>query len=147
MMLVMVRVALHRRAVGSTVVVIVRGAPYLTLLRSSCRPVILLGVALRLASPFLPPLLLLMGWDPCALVGEVAVTSPSAHVVVSVVAASLGAGRRGGLVRGPRRRAGLLDRSQSTFSQAMWRRVTPTANRKKTQMVALKPLLTLQTDI
>lgn len=90
-MVVKMRVALNRGVISTTIAFVVRVwcSPYLSLLRPSWRPVILVGVAMWLISP-LCPLLLLVGMHPRALVREVAVVAPPTHVVMRVVAASLG---------------------------------------------------------
>lgn len=115
-MVVEVRVALNRGEVCATVAIIVRvwGSPYLALLRSPRRPFVLVAEAMRLVSPLTRPLLLLVG-HPCTLIGEVAVVAPTAHVVMRVVASSLGthlrADWRRGLIGCSRAGAGLLDGS------------------------------------
>lgn len=131
-MMVVMRVAFNRGEIGSTIAIVVRvwGSPYLALLRSSGRPVVLVAEAMRLVSPFARPLLLLLvGVHPRTLVREVAVVAPPAHVVMRVVTASLGpdlsANRRWSLIGCPRAGTGLLDGSQSTLPHAVWRSVTP----------------------
>lgn len=130
-MVVQVRVALNRREICTTVTIVVGmwGSPYLALLRPSRRPFILVGEAMWLVSSIAPPLLLLVGRHPTTLIREVAVVAPPTHVVMRVVAASLGsnliANRRRGLIGRSRRGAGLLDGSQSTLSHAVWRSITP----------------------
>lgn len=94
-MVVEVRVALNGGEVCSTIAIIVGvgGSPYLALLRPPRRPFILLGEAVLLASPLTTPLLLrllLVGRHPGTLVREVAVVAPPTHIVMRVVAASLG---------------------------------------------------------
>lgn len=130
-MVVEVRVALNRGKISTTVAIIVRvrGSPYLALLRSSGRPFILVGEAVRLISPLNGPLLLLVGKHPCTLIREVAVVASPTHVVVRVVAASLcphlSANWRWSLIGCPRVGAGLLNGSQSTFPHAVRRSITP----------------------
>lgn len=132
-MVVEMRVALNRGVIGTTVAIVVRvwGSPYLSLLRPSWRPFFLVGVAMLLISPLRPLLLLLLlvGMHPPTLVREVAVVAPPAHVVMRVVAASLGsnlsANWRWSLVGCARGGAGLLDGSHSTLSHAVWRSVAP----------------------
>lgn len=89
-MVVEMRVALNRGVISTTVAIVVRvwGSPYLSLLRPSWRPFILVGVIMRLISP-LRPLLLLVGMHPRTLVREVAVVAPPTYVVMRVVATSL----------------------------------------------------------
>lgn len=134
MMVVEMRVALNRGVISTTVAIIVRvwSSPYLSLLRPSWRPIILVGVAMRLISslrPLLLLLLLLVGMHPPTLVREVAVVAPATHVVMRVVATTLGpnlsANWRWSLVGCPRGGAGLLNGSQSTLSHAVWRGVAP----------------------
>lgn len=115
-MVVEVRVALDRGEVGAAVAIVVwvRGSPDLALLRPSGRPFVLVAEAVWLVSPLARPLLLLMR-HPCTLVGEVAVVAPPTHVVMRVVASSLGADLsanwRRGLIGRSRAGAGLLDGS------------------------------------
>lgn len=99
-MVVEVRVALNGGEVCATVAIIVRvwGSPYLALLRPPRRPFILVAEAMRLVSPLTRPLLL-MG-HPCTLIREVAVVAPTAHVVMRVVASSLGTHLRADWRRG-----------------------------------------------
>lgn len=129
-MVVEMRVALNRGEISTTIAIVVRvwGSPYLALLRSS-GPFILMGKAMRLVSPLSCPLLLLVGKHSCTLVGEVAVVAPPTHVVMRVMAASLGrnlsANWRWSLIGCPSVGAGLLNGSQSALSHAVWRSVTP----------------------
>lgn len=131
-MVVEMRVALNRGVIGTTVTIVVRvwGSPYLALLRSPGRPFILVAEAMWLVSPVTRSLLLLLvRKHPPTLVREVAVVSPPTHVVMRVVAASLGpnlrANWRWSLIGCPRVGVGLLDGSQSSLSHAMWRSVAP----------------------
>lgn len=126
-MVVEVGIALHGGDVGPSVTIVmgVWAPPDLDLLRPPGRPFVLVGKA-----PITRPLLLLVVGHPHARVGEVAVAAPPTDVVMGVGAASLGAdlsadGRRGSLTGRPRRRAGLLDWSQTGLSQAVRRRVAP----------------------
>lgn len=129
-MVVEMRVALNRGKISTTIAIVVRvwGSPYLALLRSS-GPFILMGKAMRLVSPLSCPLLLLVGKHSPTLVGEVAVVAPPTHVVMRVMAASLGpnlsANWRWSLIGCPSVGAGLLNGSQSNLSHAVWRSVTP----------------------
>lgn len=130
-MVMEMRVALNRGVIGTTVAIVVGvwAPPYLSLLRPSRWPFILVGVAMRLISP-LRPLLLLVRMHPRTLVREVAVIAPPTHVVMRVVAAAslasnLSANWRWSLIGCPRGGAGLLDGSQSTLSHAVWRSVAP----------------------
>lgn len=141
-MVVEVRVALNRGVIGTTVAIVVRvwSSPYLALLRSPWRPFILVGEAMWLVSPVTRPLLLLLllvGKHPRTLVREVAVVAPPTHVVMRVVAASLGpnlsANWRWSLIGCPRAGTGLLDGSQTTLSHAVWRSVAP--KKKKTDKI------------
>lgn len=126
-MMVEMRVVLDGWEISSTVAVIVRVwcSPYLALWRSSRRPIILVGETMRLVAPLTRSLLLLVGQHPCTLVREVAVVAPPTHVVMRVVAASLCPHWRWSLIGCPRVGTGLLDGSQSAFSHAVWRSVTP----------------------
>ena len=130
-MVVEVRVILDIGDVCAAIAVIVRvrGSPNLALLRPSGGPFILMGEAMRVVSSLTGPLRLLMGSHPRTLIGEVAVVAPPTHVVMRVVAATLGANLSAdwwwGLIGRPGARAGLLDGSQSTLSHAVWRSVTP----------------------
>lgn len=130
-MMVVMRVAFYRGEIGSTVAIVVRvwGSPYLALLRSSGRPLILVGEAMRLVSPLTRPLLLLVGKHPRTLVREVAVVAPPAHIVMRVVTASLGpdlsANWRWSLIGCSRAGTGLLDGSQSSLPHTVWRSVAP----------------------
>lgn len=129
-MVVEVRIALHRGEISSAIAIIVRvwGSPYRTLLRSS-GPFILMGEGMRLVSPLSGPLLLLVGKHSCTLVREVAVVSAPAHVVMWMMAASLGPNLRAhwrwSLIGCSSVGAGLLNGSQSTLPHAVWRSVTP----------------------
>ena len=91
-MVVVVRVSLHWGEVCSAITVIVRmwGSPYLALLRSSGRPFILVGKVMRLVSPLIRPLMLLVGRHPRTLVRKVAVVAAPTYVVMRVVASCLG---------------------------------------------------------
>lgn len=130
-MMVKMRVALDRGEISSTITIVVRvwRSPNLALLRSSGRPFVLVGEAVRLISPLSCSLLLLVGKHPSTLVREVAVVAPPTHVVMRVVAASLGsnlsANWRWSLIGCPRVGGRLLNRSQSTLTNAVWRSVTP----------------------
>lgn len=92
MVVVVMRVALHRGDVCSAITIIMRmcGSPYLALLRSSGRPFILVGEAMWLASSIICPLMLLVCRHPCSLVRKVAVVATATNVMMRVVAASLG---------------------------------------------------------
>lgn len=131
--MVEVSVALDRGVIGAAVAVVVRvwSAPYLALLGAS-RPLVLVDEAVRLVAPFGHPLLLLVGEYPSALVGEVAVVASSTHVVMRVVAASLGhnlcSDWRGSLIGCPCVGDWLLNRSYSSLSHVVWRSVTPKMN-------------------
>lgn len=113
MMMVVVRVAFISGEIGPAITIIVRmrSSPYLALLRSSGRPLILVREVLRLASPVTRPLLL-MWRNPPALVREAAVVTSPTVVVMRMVAATLGtnlsANRWRGLIGGPRCGVGLL---------------------------------------
>lgn len=128
-MMVEVRVVLNRGEVCTTVSIVVRmwTSPDLTLLRSSRWTFILVGEVSSLCCS----LLLLLVRHPCTLVREVAVVSSSTHVVMRVMSTSLCAhlctNRRWCLIGCSRARTGLLDGSQTTFSHAMWRSITPGA--------------------
>lgn len=134
-MVVEVRIALSRGEISSAIAIIVRvwGSPYLTLLSSS-GPFILMGKGVGLVSPLSCPLLLLVGKHSCTLVREVAVVSTPAHVVMWMMAASLGcnlsAHWRRSLIGCSSVGAGLLNGSQSTLSHAVWRSVTPEIKEK-----------------
>lgn len=138
-MVVEMRVALNWEF-GSTIAIIVRvwGSPYLALLRSSGMPFILVGKAMWLVSPLACPLLLLVGKHPATLVRKITVVAPTAHVVMRVVAASLGpnlsANWRWSLIGSPRVGAWLLNGSQSTLSHAVWRSVTPKEEKYKNKI-------------
>lgn len=127
-MMMEVRVILNRGEVCTTVAIVVRmwGSPDLTLLRSSRWTFILVGEVSSLSCS-----LLLLVRYPRTLVREVAVVSSSAHVVMRVMSTSLCAhlctNRRWCLIGCSRARTGLLDGSQTTFSHAMWRSITPRA--------------------
>lgn len=129
-MMVDMRAAINRRVISPSIAIVVRvwNSPYLALLRSS-GPIILLGEAMRLVYPLSRPLLLLVGKQSCSLIREVAVVAPPTHVVMWVMAASLGPNLSANwwwsLIGCPSVRAGLLMWSQSTFSHAVWRSVTP----------------------
>lgn len=118
--------ALDGRELGSTASVVLRvwASPHLALLGPS-GSFILVGEVMCLVSPLRGPLLLLVGMRPCALVGEVAVVSLSAQVVMRMVAASLRPDRRWRLIGRPTARSRLLYGSQHAFSHAMWRCVAP----------------------
>lgn len=89
--MVEVSVALDRGVIGAAVAIVVRvrSAPYLALLGAS-GPLVLVDKAVGLVAPIGHPLLLLVREHPSTLVGEVAVVASSTHVVMRVVAASLG---------------------------------------------------------
>lgn len=86
-MKVEMRAALHGRDIDAAVSIILRvwSPPHLALLGSS-RSVVLVGEAVLLASPLCWPLL----EHPCTLVWEVTVVPLSPHVVMCMMAASLG---------------------------------------------------------
>lgn len=90
MMVVMMRSALNRVVIGSTIAIVVkvRGPPYLPLLGSS-GPFILVDEAMRLVSSLSWPLLLLVGKHSCTLISKVAVVALPTHVVMWVMATSL----------------------------------------------------------
>lgn len=140
-MVVEVRIALNGGEISSAIAVIVRvrGSPYLALLRSS-GPFILMGKGMRLVSPLSRPLLLLVGEHSRTLVREVAVVSTPAHVVMWMMAASLGpnlsAHWRWSLIGCSNVGAGLLNGSQSTIPHAVWRSVTPEINEKQIRSVS-----------
>lgn len=87
-----------------------------------------MGEAMWLISPLNSPLLLLVGKHSPTLIREIAVVAPPTHIVMRVMAASLGsnlsASWRWSLIGCPCVRAGLLNRSKSTFSHAVGRSVT-----------------------
>lgn len=92
MMVVQVGVTVDGRVVCTTIAIIVsvRGSPYLALLGSTGRAVILVGEAMGVVSSLSTPLLLLLvGGHPPTLVREVTVVPTTAHVVMRVVAAAL----------------------------------------------------------
>lgn len=129
-MMVVMRAALNRWELDSTISIILRvwGSPYLALLGSS-GSFILVGEVMWLVSPLCWPLLLLVGKHPCTLIREVAVVSLSTHVMMWMMAASLRpnlcANWRWCLIGCPTVRSRLLYWSQYNFSYAMWRCVTP----------------------
>lgn len=131
-MVMEMRVTLNRREINSTVTIKMRvwGSPYLALLRSSGWPFIWVGEAVRVVSPLAGPLLLLVRMHPPTLVREVVVVAPPTHIMMRVVAASLGpnltANWGWSLVGCPRIGVGLLNGSQWPLSHAVWRSVTPT---------------------
>lgn len=90
-MVVEMSVALDRGVIGATIAVVVRvwSSPYLALLRPP-GPLILVAKAVRLIAPFSHPLLLLVRKHSPTLVREVAVVASSTHVVMRVMAATLG---------------------------------------------------------
>lgn len=130
-MKVEMRTALNGRDIDAAVSIVLRvwSPPHLALLGSS-RSVILVGEAVLLVPPLCWPLL----EHPCTLVWEVTVVPLSPHVVMCVMAASLGpsrgASQRWRLTGCPTVSSRLLYWSQYTFSYAMWRRVTPEMDRK-----------------
>lgn len=129
--MVVMRITFNGGDISTAIAIIVRvwSPPNLALLSSSGRPVVLVGEAMWLVTSVACPLLLLMWKHPPTLVRKVAVAAPAAHVVMRVVATSLGANlgadRRGSLIGCPRVRGGLLDRPQSTFPHSVWRSVAP----------------------
>lgn len=130
-MMVVMRIALNRGMICTTVAIVVRmwSPPYLALLRSSGRSFVLVGETMCLVSPLTCPLLLLVWKHSCTLIREVAVVALPTHVVMRVVAPSLApnlsANWRWSLIGCPGAGAWLLDRPQSTLSHSVWRSVTP----------------------
>lgn len=90
-MVVEMNVTLDRGVVGATIAIIVWvwSSPHLALLRPP-GPLILVAKAVRLISPFSHSLLLLVRKHSPTLVREVAVVASSTHVVMWVMAATLG---------------------------------------------------------
>lgn len=85
-------IAFDGGVICATIAIIVRmwSSPYLALLRPS-GPLILVAKAMRLIAPFSHPLLLLVRMHSSTLVREVAVVASSTHVVMWMMAATLGA--------------------------------------------------------
>lgn len=88
--MVVMRAALNRREIDSTISVILRvwGSPYLALLGSP-GSFVLVGEVMWLVCPLCWPLLLLVGKHPSTLIRKVAVVALSTHVVMWMMAASL----------------------------------------------------------
>lgn len=134
--MVMVSVTLDRGVISAAVAIVVRvwTAPDLALLGAP-GSLILMDEAVGLVAPFGHPLLLLVREYPSTLVGKVAVVASSTHVVMRVVAASLGpnlcADWRRSLIGCPSVGDWLLNRSYSSLSHVVRRSVTPKIKKQK----------------